>query len=189
MSAIEMIGVGLSLISVYLLSKGKVIAWPISLVAIVMYFYIFYSVKLYADMGLQAYFFFASAYGWYYWGGGESKEEGHPVSTLAFREWILCLGLVAAGTVLIGYLLETFTDASLPYWDAFTSSGSIVAQWLLGRKVRENWLLWIVVDLVATGIYIAKELYLTAGLYAVFLVIAINGYLEWQNIQRKGIQS
>jgi nicotinamide mononucleotide transporter len=133
------------------------------------------------DVGLQVFFTVTSLQGWYYWlYGGQNKTE-LPVSFLT-RTQIAVLALALALCVLvIGYVFDTYTDAHIPFWDATASGLSVVAQILLMRKKFENWYLWIAVDVLSIGIYLYKEVYLTAGLYLVFLILAIGGLLAWRN--------
>jgi nicotinamide mononucleotide transporter len=102
------------------------------------------------------------------------------VSRIPARALVLLSLLGCAGAALLGFTLYRHTDASLPFWDSSTTSFSLVAQWMQARKWIENWPLWIVVDLVYVGIYVYKRLYLTAGLYAVFVVLAAIGLLQWR---------
>jgi nicotinamide mononucleotide transporter len=94
--------------------------------------------------------------------------------------------LVVFGFLLWGYLMASHTDAALPYADAFTTVASLVAQWLMARKKLESWLFWILVDLVAIGIYWSKGLYMTSGLYLAFLIMATIGFLVWRNSWLRG---
>ena len=87
---------------------------------------------------------------------------------------------VAAGTAALGTTMDRLTDAALPYPDAFTTMLSVIAQFLLTRKILDNWILWIVADVIYIGIYTTKALYWTAGLYVVFLILCVQGYREWR---------
>jgi nicotinamide mononucleotide transporter len=131
-------------------------------------------------MGLQVVYFALSLYGWYEWlYGGENRTELHVSRTttpLGVR--LAVIGVVCA--VVLGTLLARFTDAALPYVDSATTSTSLIAQWMMTRKILENWAVWAMVDVVYIGMFIFKHLYLTAGLYSVFLVLAIMGYVQWK---------
>jgi nicotinamide mononucleotide transporter len=120
-------------------------------------------------------------YGWYEWTRGpvEHARSLRPVTRLNVREWTWTIGGVSAGTLTIGTLMRRFTDAALPYPDAFTTMLSVIAQFQMTRKILENWILWIVADVVYIGVYTIKSLYWTAGLYAVFLALCVQGYREW----------
>lgn len=147
---------------------------------VLLYLVIFYQARLYSDMGLQVIYVGLQAYGWRQWHcGGHDKSQltVTRLGTLAAIGWSITAGLVIAG---LGWTMRTYTDASLPYWDATTTVLSLVAQYLMARKILESWAVWIVVDVLAIGIYYVKDLHLTAGLYAVFLILAAIGYIAWK---------
>jgi nicotinamide mononucleotide transporter len=181
MSFFEWVGVAFGLISVYLTVRQSVWCWPTGIISVVAFAILFFQIKLYVDVGLQVFFTVTSLQGWYYWlYGGQNKTE-LPISFLT-RKQIAVLALALALCVLvIGYVFDTYTDAHIPFWDATASGLSVVAQILLMRKKFENWYLWIAVDVLSIGIYLYKEVYLTAGLYLVFLILAIGGLLAWRN--------
>ena len=176
----EILAVLFGIISVYLSTREHIWSWPTALVNVSLYFVVFYEAKLYADMGLQAVYFTLSLYGWYEWlYGGENRTELHVSRTsrpLGVR--LVLIGVTCA--VIIGTLLARFTDAAIPYLDSATTSTSLVAQWMMTRKILENWAVWAVVDVVYVGMFIYKKLYLTAGLYAVFFVLAVMGFVQWK---------
>ena len=176
----EVLAVVFGIVSVYLSTREHIWSWPTALVNVGLYFVVFYEAKLYADMGLQVVYFGLSLYGWYEWlYGGANRTELHVSRTtrpLGVR--LLIIGIVCAAV--LGTLLARFTDAALPYVDSATTSTSLVAQWMMTRKILENWAVWVVVDVVYVGMFIFKKLYLTAGLYAVFLVLAVMGFIQWK---------
>jgi nicotinamide mononucleotide transporter len=177
---LEILAVVFGIISVYLSTREHIWSWPTAIVNVSLYFVVFYEAKLYADMGLQVVYLALSVYGWYEWlYGGENRTELHVsrVSrTLAVR--LAVIGVVTAAT--LGTLLARFTDAALPYLDSATTSTSLVAQWMMTRKIVESWAVWVAVDVVYVGMFFYKQLYLTAGLYTVFLVLAVIGYRQWK---------
>ena len=176
----EILAVIFGIISVYLSTREHIWSWPTALVNVALYFIVFLEAKLYADMGLQVIYFALSLYGWYEWlYGGENRTELHVSRvTRSLGLKLLLIGLASAA--LLGTILARFTDASLPYLDSATTSTSLVAQWMMTRKILENWAVWVVVDVVYVGMFIFKKLYLTAGLYAVFLVLAVMGFIQWK---------
>jgi nicotinamide mononucleotide transporter len=180
MSVLELVAAGLGLVSVWLTVRQNVWCWPTGAVMVALYFYIFYESKLYADMGLQAVYFVLQFYGWYQWLHGGEKRQELPVSRTPRRLLFLLAALGALGTVGLGWVLRTYTDAAIPYWDSTATAFSLVAQWMLARKFLENWLFWIGVDVLSVGIYVYKELYPTAVLYAIFLVMAATGFVQWK---------
>jgi nicotinamide mononucleotide transporter len=180
MTWIEATAVIFGLLCVGLTIRQNIWCWPTGLVQVALYIAIFYSVKLYSDLILHVIYVVLQIYGWYHWLHGGKNRSTLPVSSLTYRGWLAWPSVVVVGTFAWGYLMATYTDASVPYGDAFTTAASLVAQWLMARKRVESWLFWISVDVVAIGIYWYKGLYLTSGLYAAFLVLAIAGLLAWR---------
>ena len=120
-------------------------------------------------------------YGWYHWLHGGMENSKLTVSSMSILQLALWTIAGVAITALWGLFMARYTDASLPYADAFTTVISLIAQWLLARKKLESWYFWIAVDFVAIGVYLKKDLFMTTGLYAVFLVMASMGYLAWRH--------
>ena len=180
MNVIEILGVAFGLWSVWLTIKEKVLCWPIGIVNILFFMVMFYQVKLYADLGLQFIFLILSFYGWYYWIHPKKGRDTVPVTTLSLSSKLGTTATWGASTVVMGAVLATYTDASVPYWDSSTTVLSILAQYLMSRKKLECWILWITADVVDTGIYLYKDLYLTSVLYAVFLALATAGLIAWR---------
>ena len=180
MTILEWTGVIFGFICVYLNAIENIWGWPTGLVSVGIYIFIFLDAKLYADFALQIFFLISGIYGWYYWLYGGKEKDDLPITSSSIKDWGLYVIIGIAGLLLIGYLFDTFTDASLAYWDAYTTSFSLVAQVLMARKKIENWLIWIGVDIIAIGIYYYKDLTPTAILYTGYLVLATIGYLNWR---------
>ena len=177
---LEIIAVACGLANIYLTVRQNIWCWPVGVVMVSLYIYIFFDAKLYSDALLNVFFLVMQFYGWYYW----TRETEHaksvvPIRRLSRRGWILTTLGVAAGTAALGTFMRTRTDASLPYPDAFTTLLSVFAQFLMTKKILENWTLWIVADVIYIGVYAIKSLYWTCGLYVVFLVLCVQGYREW----------
>ena len=186
MSLLEVFAAVVGAISVYLSVRQNIWSWPTAIVNVVLYALVFYQAKLYADMGLQVIYAGLSIYGWYEWlYGGENKTELHVTRTSSTLALTLG-GIALAGAVALGFLLRGATDAALPFMDSFLSSTSLVAQWMMTRKKLENWLVWIAVDVLYVGMFVFKDLYVTAGLYFVFLILAVRGYIDWRRSLREG---
>ncbi|NUO40361.1 MAG: nicotinamide mononucleotide transporter [Gemmatimonadaceae bacterium] len=180
MSGLELAAALTGAISVWLSVRQNIWSWPTAIVNVVLYTVVFWDAKLYADMGLQVIYAVLSLYGWYQWlYGGAGRTELRVTRTPPRVAAILTL-IAAAGSALLGTLLRQTTDAALPFMDSFLSSTSLVAQWMMTKKLLENWLVWIAVDVLYVGMFLFKGLYLTAGLYAVFLGLAVRGYLDWR---------
>lgn len=180
MSSLELLAALLGAISVYLSVRQNIWSWPTAIVNVVVYAFVFYQAKLYADMGLQVIYAALSVYGWYEWlYGGANRTELHVTRTAPRLGAVLTL-IALAGSAALGVFLRGATDAALPFMDSFLSSTSLVAQWMMTKKKLENWLVWIGVDVLYVGMFVFKHLYITAGLYAVFLALAVRGYIDWR---------
>jgi nicotinamide mononucleotide transporter len=176
----ELVGFVSGLLCVWLAVKQNIWTFPLALISAAFYVVVFRDALLFADMGLQVMFALLNVYGWYLWlyKGGERTER--PVTKSHTWQWVLLLVLVPCFTYGLGRYLDLTTPADVPYWDAATTGVSLAAQWLMSRKKLENWLLWLVVDIVYVPLYLYKELYLTSILYAVFIPLAWIGYRDWK---------
>ncbi len=181
---IEIIAVLLGIANITLLIRRSIWNYPFGIVMVTLYAWIFFEAKLYSDALLQPFFFVVQIYGWYYWLKGRGDDGLIVVRRLSGRQAIGYGAAALAGISVWGTLMARHTDASFPYWDASILALSIVAQFLLARRRLENWLVWIAVDLLAIGLYWTKDLYPTAALYFVFLVLATVGYFNWRRIYK-----
>ncbi|MBP7140394.1 MAG: nicotinamide mononucleotide transporter [Opitutaceae bacterium] len=188
-SAWEAAGSILGIIGVVLMIRQHLLAWPVGLVQVAIYAWIFFTAKLYSDALLQIIFFVLLVYGWWrWWRGVESGHERHelPVTSLSPGGRLFCVVLGLLATAGWGEFMRRHTDAALPHWDAFILAFSMIAQWMQARKKIENWAVWIVVNTVAVGVYLSKDLYFTAVLYAVFLGLAVAGHVSWRRHRMGG---
>ena len=175
------------LICVILLIRQNVLTWPFGIAYVLISLYIFYDAKLYADLILHVFYLWMNIYGWYYWIHGRSEEAELPVTAERREVLIPLLAGSAVGIAICGFLFQNYTDASVPYWDSTTTVLSFAAMWLTARKKIESWHLWLVVDLLATGIYFYKELYFYSILYLVYIGLAVAGTLSWRrSMQESG---
>lgn len=181
---LETSGVITGILCVYLAAKNKIWSWPLAIISVIIYIFIFWDAKLYADMGLQVYFLIMNFYGWYFW-RTRGDAEKTPVSSISRNEILLSIIGIIFFTAGLGLFLYNSTDASFPFIDSFCTACSLVAQIFLARKVMENWLIWIFVDVIYVGIYMVKDLHLTAGMYALYIYIAALGYMEWRREFRR----
>ncbi|WP_343556603.1 nicotinamide riboside transporter PnuC [Sphingobacterium sp.] len=176
---LEWLGTLTGFLCVYLAAKQNIWNWPISIISVGSYAILFYDARLYGDTVLQFYFLSTAIYGWYYW-IKRKEEKKKPIVKASGNQLLLCFLAIFVLTIFIGYLLDSKTNSDVPYIDAFCTSVSFVAQFLMTRKILQNWLLWVFVDICYIPLYIHKDLMLTAILYFVFAVIAWNGYRDWQ---------
>lgn len=185
MSPLELIGVLFGLLTVYYSVKQNILTWPTGIVSVSAFGILFYTIKLYADMCLQLFFLWSCIQGWYFWLHGGRHKTALTISCLTSRQRVWIAGAVALAVAFIGFLFHRFTDASLPYLDSTASGMSVVAQLLMMRKKLEHWYLWIAVDVLSIGIYMYKEVFLTAGLYFIFLLLCIQGLRTWRKAYRE----
>ena len=167
-------------ISVYLSARENIWSWPTAIINVSLSAFIFYESGLYSDMGLQVVYLVLSVYGWYQWLHGGAHHTRLHVSRATPRVWLACAVVGLSAWLIIGRLTSLLPGVSLPYLDSGLTSLSLIAQWMMTRKILENWILWIVADLVYVPMYLYKDLVPTAGLYAVFLVLAVIGFVQWR---------
>lgn len=180
MNVVELIGVVTGIACVWLAAKQNIWTWPIGLISVGMYVFVFYDARLYADMGLNAFYFVTSLYGWYMWLYGGKNDSERKVQRVSKKEMTVLLALGLVFTLSLGYFLDNYTDADLSYTDSATTAVSLMGYWMMAKKQLENWIVWLVVDVVYVGVYTYKDLYLTSFLYFVFLLLSIKGYLDWK---------
>lgn len=179
---IEILGALIGFVYIFFEIKASKWMWPIGLITSLFYIVVYFDSKFYADMSLQFYYIFISIYGWYWWinGGKISGKEELPISRINPKQSIYLSIVFVFLLVITYYILKYFTDSPLPFGDAFTTALSIIATWMLAQKIIEQWLLWVVIDLVSVGLYLYKDLYPTSILFLVYSVLAVLGYYQWQ---------
>ena len=183
-SLVELVAVAFGLVSVYLSAREHIVSWPTAIVNVAIFFFLFWKAKLYADAVLQLFYLALSAYGWYEWMYGGDRHTRLRVSRATRMNWMIVTPLFLVGGVGLGAVLARYTDSPMPYFDALLTSASLVAQWMMTRKLLENWIIWILADIVYVPVFIIRGLPLTALQYAVFLVLAGVGYAGWQKSLR-----
>jgi nicotinamide mononucleotide transporter len=181
----EIFGFVTGALCVWLAARQNPLNFLFGILTTATYCLLFATTRLYGDAVLQLMFLSLNAYGWWRWLRGNAQHHELRISTLTQRHWLL---LAATAVVLVPLLQQVLIriDDSAPFWDAVITTLSLIAQVLLNRKTLENWLLWIVVDVISIPLYISKNLNLTAVLYAVFLLMCINGWISWRRSLRAG---
>lgn len=181
MSGTELLAAALGVIAVWLTTRQNPWCWPIGLLTVLLYSWIFFDFKLYSNMLLQLAFAVFQLYGWWQW---TRPAEGRPirqVSYLRSAPLLLSLGVGLLGGVALGASMATWTDAPEPWLDASLTAFSLVAQFWMAQKRVQCWPLWIVLDVIFVGLFLHKGLYLTAALYALFTLIAVQGWHAWRH--------
>ena len=183
----------MGIVYLWLEYKANIYLWLVSIIMPAIYLYIFYVAGLYADFAINIYYLLIAIYGWLAWKYGfklfslkkeNNRVEVLKISSIPKKLWIRLFGVYALLQLLITWVLVTYTNSDVPWLDSFTTSVSIIAMWLLARKYVEQWLVWIIVDVVCVGLYIYKDLYFTSALYALYAIIAVFGYFKWRSIMQ-----
>ncbi|AHW60850.1 nicotinamide mononucleotide transporter [Draconibacterium orientale] len=187
---IEILGAILGLVYIFFSIKQHILTWPTGLLTSALYVFVFFNARLYADMGLQAYYVVISIYGWYFWLTGKKQNEKKvAVKTTRKALWMKLTVVSIALYALLFFILSNYTNSDVPHMDSVTTALSIVATWMLARKYIEHWLLWIFIDAFSAGLYVYKGLWATVILFIVYTVMALLGYIEWRkdlkNIEAK----
>jgi nicotinamide mononucleotide transporter len=177
---IEILGAVTGMVYIYFSIRRIIWLWPLGIITSAFYVFIFFDSRFYADMGLQVYYFAISIYGWRTWKTIKEDEGKIPVKRIAFYQLIMFLFYTIILTFIISLILINYTDSPLPVWDAFTTAGSILATYMLAKRYIENWLFWIVIDVISIGLYLYRGLYPTVVLFAVYSVMAVVGYYKWK---------
>lgn len=178
-SLAEVLGFITGILAVWLTIRQNLLCFPVGIINVSIYSYVFFDVKYFANSALQLVYIILLVYGWINWKVKSNKHELHvSVTNKRLGPILLIVGLITSAVA--GYLLKKTTDAPLPYLDAVTTSMSLVAQWMVAQKKLENWLVWIAADIIYVGMYAYQSLYLTAILYFIFLILAVKGYYEWK---------
>ncbi len=184
----ELLAVALALGYVIFAIRQQRVAWILAAVSAGLYLHIFATVGLYMEAGLQIFYILAALYGWWVWGEDRSDQQ------LGIQRWpiqrhaALLAGVLGLGAAL-GLLLARYTDAALPIPDSITTVAALLATWMVARKVLENWLWWIGIDLVSIGLYLDRDLALTAALFAGYVILATAGWFRWRQAFQCQVQA
>jgi nicotinamide mononucleotide transporter len=185
MTWLEFTAVVFGLLSVWYARAENILVFPTGIISVLIYVYITLEYKLYADTGINAYYFIMSVYGWYFWSRAKGTKSTRPISRNSPGEWLAGVVILLLSFVTIYWALSSFTDSDVPAWDALTTSFAFVAMLLMARKKIENWHAWIITDVLSIPLYIYKGLMLTAFQFFVFLILAVMGLLAWQKSYRQ----
>ncbi len=193
---IEIVAASLGVISVWYAKKANILVYPTGIVSVLLYVFICFKAQLYADMGINAYYFIFSIYGWIMWSRKNEDEEELPVTYSSRKTWLISIGVFIISIFIIWGLLRIFKANDTVYWstfvpytDTFTTAVAILGMWLMAVKKVENWLFWIAADVVSVPLYLYKHLVFTSFQYLIFLIIAVLGYYEWRKLARKNIEA
>lgn len=182
---IELMGSLTGMLCVWLLIRQNIWNWPIGIANNIFYVFVFFKSGLFADMGLQFVYLSIALYGWWNWRHGGNAHSELIVSRTSDKSLLRYCGMAGAATAILYWLLRSFTPSTVPFADGLTTSLFLTAQFMMSRKLVENWWFWIVGDVLVIGLYIYKHLYLTTGLYLVMLTMCIVALVQWQRAAKK----
>jgi nicotinamide mononucleotide transporter len=178
----ELLGFITGAICVWLQVKENVWNWPAGIANNIFYIVVFWRSGLYADSLLQWIYIAISVYGWWNWLRGGAAHSKLKISRTSRAATLAYAALTACGTVVFYELLRRYTNSTVPIWDGLTTAMSLTAQYMLTRKLVENWWWWIAVDVIYIALYVYKHLLLTSVLYAIFLAMCIIGFRRWKQL-------
>lgn len=185
---LEAVAVVFGLASVWYAKKEHILVYPTGIISVLIYVYICFFAKLYADAGINLFYFGMSVYGWYKWTHRDTEDKPLHITTNSTKQQWRGIGATVVSYIAILTLLLTFnhndlsyTHSYTPYIDSFTTSIFLVGMWFMAQKKLENWVYWIIGDAISIPLYFVKGLTFTSFQYLVFLILAIMGYIEWRN--------
>lgn len=189
MTWLEGIAVIFGIASVIYSIRKNILVFPTGMISTLIYVYICLKYKLYADTGINAYYFAMSIYGWYLWSRPKGDTVEVPVTWLSNKGVMYSLLLFFVSYGVLYFLLANYTDSDVPYWDSFTTASAFVGMWLMAKKKVENWIAWIITDLVSVPLYFYKGLVLTSFQFLFFTVLATIGLIEWIRSSKKSTKA
>ena len=191
MSYWEVIAVSLGIAYLVLAMRENSLCWYAALGSTAIFSWLFFDVSLLMESALNVYYLAMAVYGWYVWNKKPQNSAMQnemtpklPITTWSSKQHILAIGGVFVMTFISGFLLSENTTAVMPYLDSFTTWGAVFTTYMVAKKVLENWIYWFVIDAIAIYLYIDRELYLTALLMAVYVVMVVFGYAAWLKIYK-----
>lgn len=181
---LELTAALLGVVAIFLQIRINSFYWVVSILNVALYIWVYISQKLYALMILMIYYVGMSIYGWIVWRFGDKHGESQHrlrITHTRLRTWIILVVLTGVSFLLISWILYRFTDSATPILDGLVTALSFVATWMLARKKIENWLVWLVVDIISCYLYFNQKMYPTLVLYIILCVMAVIGYMAWKN--------
>jgi nicotinamide mononucleotide transporter len=182
---IEVIAVILAILYLVLAVKQNILCWLAGIISSVLYFFIMRSAGLYMEAYLQIFYVFMGFYGWSQWRIGARTSNNFVVNTWNKLQHFYALSLILILSAISGFLLKLFTDAALPFFDALVTCGAVVATYMVAKKLLENWIYWLVIDLISILLFISRGLLPTAFLFGIYIVIIFFGYKSWNKILKE----
>tara|TARA_B100001250_G_scaffold167264_1_gene144001 strand:+ start:2860 stop:3432 length:573 start_codon:yes stop_codon:yes gene_type:complete len=176
---LELVAVITAIAYLILAAKEDLKCWYAALISSLIYIYIMFEAGLIMESMLQIFYVLMAVYGWLQWNNIISVDLNFSIKSWKKINHLYSIGLVIALSIFSGIFLEKYTQAELPFLDAFTTWGAIISTYMVAKKIIENWIYWFVIDLISIYLYISRELYLTSLLFFIYLIIIIFGYISW----------
>jgi len=184
-SVVELTAVAFAVAYLLLAVREHLACWLAAMLSTAIYLVIFSGVGLYMEAALQVFYFAMALYGWYQWTHGSGEHHSLAISTWTTTQHLVAITVIGVSTVLSTFLLTTYTSASLPLLDSFTTWGAIITTFMVAKKILENWIYWLVIDSVSIYLYLDRGLYFTALLFALYIVIIFFGWAAWVKSYRR----
>lgn len=185
-SWLEAIAVITGIGSVWFSKQESILVYPVGIISVLIYVYLAWEYKLYADSGVNFYYFLMSLYGWFNWKNTHSAADQIPITRSSFWSHVLNISMFIAAFLAMNYVLKNFTDSDVPVWDALTTAAAVTAMWLMARKKIEHWIFWLICNLISMPLYTYKGLPFTSFQFLVFTVLATMGWLSWRRKLQTG---
>lgn len=185
---LQIVGVALGLLYLWLEYRADIRLWVVGLIMPCVHGTLYFTAGLYADSAMQLYYILAGVYGWLVWRNAPRKTATEKPLTIGHTPlgwWPRLVAVYALLHLVLYLLLRHLTNSTVPFFDAMTTALSMVAMWMLSRKRVEQWLVWALVDMITVGLYLYKDIPLTAGLYALYTVLAFVGWQRWRHEAQK----
>ena len=176
---LETFAVCSAILYLILAANEDVRCWYAALFSSILYMYIMYTAGLMMESFLQIFYICMAIYGWYIWSSKINVEQELKIRSWKMQYHLYTITIVTLLAIITGFLLEKYTQAALPFLDAFTTWGAIITTYMVAKKIIENWIYWFVIDSISIYLFISRELYLTSLLFFIYLIIIIFGYRSW----------
>ena len=180
MSPIEIIAVFTAILYLVLAVRQNILCWLAWIMSSCLYFFIMFQANLYMESLLQIFYIVMGIYGWMQWKKSD-LERSFEVNIMSVNDHIKIISVILFLSFLFGFILGQLTDAVMPFWDSLTTWGAVLTTYLVAKKFLENWIYWFVIDFISVFLFISRDLYLTAGLFFVYLIIIFFGYRSWKS--------
>lgn len=186
-TALEVLGTIVGIIYLIFEIKANPLVWVAGVIMPAISLFVYFNAGLYADFAINIYYLVAALYGLFLWtrGSKSNNKSELPITHTPIKSVTIVIVVSIVLFVVIGKVLQSYTDSNVPWADSFTTALSIVGMWMLAKKYIEQWFVWIVVDAVCCVLYIYKEIPFYAGLYGLYTIVAVYGYMEWKQMMVK----